>query len=307
SKKSRLLCATEAKHNHQIMFLLYDALWEKGKQAWTEISHTVKAHVPDPLVAPGKTQECDLEEAQVTIVDLTSLLSWTTMDVKLDLLTPIVLAQGEYSKLDNFLESSSDHVLLVGQPGIGKTIYLTYCLLRRLIAGLPTIFAIQKRNCYVFLDSGVYWIPYDSFNMCEDPPFTNPVENTLVLFDLNEVQPTPEQFQHWRILALSSPQSGRYKEWTKHQGAKTWVMRSWPWEEIYFTLETATNKSSLKELFEAFTKYGGTARNLLNKSSEQVEEEISVAIDKCTNFRSLFLISTDLQEKTSHILITIDP
>jgi hypothetical protein len=63
----------------------------------------------------------------------------------------------------------------------------------------------------------------------------------------------------------------------------------------------------LKELFEAFTKYGGTARNLLNKSSEQVEEEISVAIDKCTNFRSLFLISTDLQEKTSHILITIDP
>jgi hypothetical protein len=119
SKKSRLLCATEAKHNHQIMFLLYDTLWEKGKQAWTEISHTVKAHVPDPLVAPGKTQECDLEEAQVTIVDLTSLLSWTTMDVKLDLLTPIVLAQGEYSKLDNFLESSSDHVLLVGQPGIG--------------------------------------------------------------------------------------------------------------------------------------------------------------------------------------------
>jgi hypothetical protein len=101
------------------MFLLYDALWKKGKQAWTKISHTVKAHVPDPLVAPGKTQECDLEEAQVTIVDLTSLLSWTTMDVKLDLLTPIVLAQGEYSKLDNFLESSSDHVLLVGQPGIG--------------------------------------------------------------------------------------------------------------------------------------------------------------------------------------------
>ena len=75
----------------------------------------------------------------------------------------------------------------------------------------------------------------------------------------------------------------------------------------FFTREIATNKSSLKELFEAFSKYGGTARNLLNKSPEQVEDEISIAINRCTNFRSLFPISTDLQEKTSHALITIDP
>lgn len=79
--------------------------------------------MPEPAVALGETQERDLdppEETQVTIVDLTHLLKWTTKDV----LTPIFLARGEYTELDNFLESNDDHVLLLGQHGIGSCIYL---------------------------------------------------------------------------------------------------------------------------------------------------------------------------------------
>ena len=63
------------------------------------------------------------EETQVTIVDLIHLLKWTTKDVNL-VLTPIFLARGEYTELDNFLESNYDHVLLSGQPGLGSCIYL---------------------------------------------------------------------------------------------------------------------------------------------------------------------------------------
>jgi len=62
----------------------------------------------------------------------------------------------------------------------------------------------------------------------------------------------------------------------------------------------------VKGLFEAFCKYGGTARNLFDKPPERVEEEIRTAIKNCTNLSTLFLISSDLQEKTSHALITID-
>ena len=115
---------------------------------------------------------------------------------------------------------------------LGKTSYLTYCLVRRLIAGLPTIFAKHEADRYLFLDSGVYWIPYDSFDLSEKPPFTDRVENTLVLFDLNEMQSTPEHFQRWRVLATSSPQSGRHKEWAKRQGAECWNMKTWSWGEI---------------------------------------------------------------------------
>ena len=76
--KPRPLHAREGDRQHEIMYLLYNALWKKGEQAWTKISRIVKEHVPDPLATP---EECDLdprEEAQVTIIDLTSLLSWTT-------------------------------------------------------------------------------------------------------------------------------------------------------------------------------------------------------------------------------------
>lgn len=61
-----------------------------------------------------------VEEDQATLVDLTSLLKWTKEDAMLNFPTPVLLARGdEYTELDKFLKSSSQHVLLLGQPGIG--------------------------------------------------------------------------------------------------------------------------------------------------------------------------------------------
>jgi hypothetical protein len=87
--KPRPLHASEANRQHEIMYLLYDALWKKGEQAWAKISHIIKEHVPDPAVALGEADLDPPEEAQATIVDLTSLLKWTTEDVNLDVLTPV--------------------------------------------------------------------------------------------------------------------------------------------------------------------------------------------------------------------------
>ena len=74
--KPRPLHASEGDRQDEIMYLLYDALWKKGEHAWTKISRIIKEHVPDPAFALGEARECDLdppEEAQITIVDLTSL------------------------------------------------------------------------------------------------------------------------------------------------------------------------------------------------------------------------------------------
>ncbi|KIK08519.1 hypothetical protein K443DRAFT_672535 [Laccaria amethystina LaAM-08-1] len=94
------------------------------------------------------------------------------------------------------------------------------------------------------------------------------------------------------------------------QDVECWVMRPWSWEEIYFvwlTRETATNKYSLKGLFEAFCKYGGTARNLFDKDPARVEDGITTAIKNCTDFSTLFLFSSDFHDQPSHALITINP
>lgn len=73
------------------------------------------------------------------------------------------------------------------------------------------------------------------------------------------------------------------------------------------TRETATNQSSLEDLSESFVKYGGTARNLLSKSRGRVEEEITTAINNCTDLKTLFPTSSGFQDQTSHALIAIDP
>jgi len=66
------------------------------------------------------------EEMQVTLVDLTSIMDWDKDDDALRLLTPIFLVRDEYIQLDLFMESEMQNVLLLGQPGIGMCIYLSF-------------------------------------------------------------------------------------------------------------------------------------------------------------------------------------
>lgn len=76
------------------------------------------------------------------------------------------------------------------------------------------------------------------------------------------------------------------------------------------TRETATNKTSLKDLYLLFAKYEGTARNLLNKSREELELEVEVALNNCTNInhhKSLFLTSPNFLDRTTLPLIAINP
>ena len=163
STKPRPLHAGEADRQDQIMYLLYDALWKKGEQAWIGISRTVKERLPCLYYEPAQNgkpevvgefirkevegdqveedqveededeededeededEEDHVKEYQATLVDLTSLFNWTEEDAMLHFPTPVFLARDEYTELDKFLKSSSQHVLLLGQPGIGSCIYL---------------------------------------------------------------------------------------------------------------------------------------------------------------------------------------
>jgi len=75
----------------------------------------------------------------------------------------------------------------------------------------------------------------------------------------------------------------------------------------FLTRELATNNLTLDDLIQSFNKYGGTARNLLNKSQRKIDQEIANAIRNCTDLMSLFPSSTGFKDDTSHALILIDP
>lgn len=83
---------------------------------------------------------------------------------------------------------ASDDIIFTGQLGVGqsfliggqrewklsclpgKTCYLTYCLMHRLVSCQPTCYMKTKLDRYVFLPSGVYHAPRDSFFAYHESP-----------------------------------------------------------------------------------------------------------------------------------------
>jgi len=238
---------------------LHQYLWGK-QQAWDEI--VVNAEVDSEIPDLVPTEETSLEETESSdtstqeprdtpfFIDLRACLGWEDNYEMLGLLHPYFLVREEYLELDQYL---ADHpswgpILVIGQPGIGEpafsmlnsngyqwallfgsgmTIYLTYCLVKRLVAGQPTIFAVSDRDCYAFRDNGVFWTSSSTYQRR-----TTIDDNVLVLCDLNSRQPQPVDFG-LKMLVVSSLNQQRYKGWYKYTRADMYVMKTWAWEEIY--------------------------------------------------------------------------
>ena len=114
---------------------------------------------------------------------------------------------------------------------LGKTIYLTHCLLKRLTDGKPTFFVFNTTERYLFQDSGVYWAPLESFNLSRLGIIDFRHPDRRVLFDLNDQQDRVMFAQNWKILASTC--SSGFKEWGKQSDAQMYVMKTWEWEEIF--------------------------------------------------------------------------
>lgn len=123
---------------------------------------------------------------------------------------------------------------------LGKTVFLTYCLVRRLAKGLPTVFATTPRDRYVFLESGVFWAPDQAFDDWENEEvdnacleFARPGLDGLVLFDINVDQSFKCIPRDWRTLVASSPNPKEVHRWKKENDAIKFYMKTWGLEEVY--------------------------------------------------------------------------
>ncbi|KAF8330568.1 uncharacterized protein EI90DRAFT_2921735 [Cantharellus anzutake] len=152
----------------------------------------------------------------------------------------------EYYKLDEFVEEQRQSdvteryrrrpILLTGQPGIGKTVYLTYCLVNRLAQGKPTVFSRSHSIRFAFLSSGVYLIPDNSFHLWDDPELSAAEGRDLdglVLFDLSSNEKVDTSFQRWRVLVASSPKPQEVRGWIEENDVNVFYMRTWSWQEVY--------------------------------------------------------------------------
>ncbi|EJC99491.1 uncharacterized protein FOMMEDRAFT_38242, partial [Fomitiporia mediterranea MF3/22] len=101
------------------------------------------------------------------------------------------MIRDEYKKLDEFVaEKAPKFVLVIGQPGIGKTVYLTYCLLCRLTEKKRTVLMLNPSKCYLFQNEGVYTFPRDLYDRTDNHEIIQQPFETLILYDCNANQST---------------------------------------------------------------------------------------------------------------------
>ncbi|KAF8331068.1 uncharacterized protein EI90DRAFT_3154725 [Cantharellus anzutake] len=262
-------------------------------------------HVPD-LDVSYKLQESETED--VTMDDATTnteamfydllkipKVSWHTSEV----LDMRFYVRDEYHELDAFVEerrqsdvAGSRHseprrpILLVGQPGIGKTVYLTYCLVNRLVQGKPTVFSKSPLTRFAFLSSGVYMVPRDSFEYWQDPELSAVDKNVtdgLILCDFSWAEKVGTLLQRWRMLVASSPKLQEVRGWVKEKDAVKFYMKTWSWREVFVSRHYAIEHRAGDEAWRiAFIRYGGSVRYLFNRLQQEIDRDLKIAISGYT-------------------------
>ncbi|GJJ14159.1 hypothetical protein Clacol_008419 [Clathrus columnatus] len=282
---------------------LFKALWARGSDE--PIKETRSKAVPDVY-----------NKASVDATVTTSIIYDLSKVVSSDDFYPLYsrfLVRDEYVEFFKYITSAakSKSFLLLGQPGIGKTVYLTYHLIQRLLAGQITIFSLNPNARYLFHKSGVYRILGVSLLSLQE---ANPELNqgrplVLVDFNVSQTQLHLNVFQSNPILAVSSPNRARYKAWRKQSMAIQYVMKTWRWDEIFHARHfvSAEHNYTTDELRGCFLKYGGCARFLLGETPEVIEPRIIAAIKSCSDIRKLIDKQDDIPEEESNALIRVEP
>ncbi|KIK65779.1 hypothetical protein GYMLUDRAFT_94388 [Collybiopsis luxurians FD-317 M1] len=159
--------------------------------------------------------------------------------------------------INNEIRKGSESCLILGSPGIGKSVFLVYCLALRLSKQLPTIY--HKGETHFFDETGAYIITGGPADVQRFRPF----QGILALVD-SDMNAVPTKFwMSYRIFPVlaSSPQETRYKELNK----QTWTTKKIIAKIPTFTEAMSVWQSQLPEenicnqkaeLAEIWTNYG---------------------------------------------------
>ena len=120
---------------------------------------------------------------------------------------------------------------MTGQPGIGKTWFLSFVLVDRLLRGEVTILQYgEDSDALLFDGTGVNYLSRVSSNRLYA------VIRNIEVWAL--VDQTPRGFvkmfqdHEWLVLVTSSPKSENHKSLSKHHSAPIYYMQVWSWPEI---------------------------------------------------------------------------
>jgi len=117
-------------------------------------------------------------------------------------------------------------ILILGQPGIGKTWFLSYVLARRLLVGKPTIFQAHETH-YLISEKGVH-------EMGKRAPLEVSMNPEIwVLADRKPIGQPEHAGEHcWLVVVTSSPRETNYGDLSKNFSTQIFYLPAWDWEEV---------------------------------------------------------------------------
>ncbi|KAK2465766.1 hypothetical protein APHAL10511_002310 [Amanita phalloides] len=157
-----------------------------------------------------------------------------------------------YSRLSGLFEAKGSGAVLTGNPGIGKSYFAVYALLRRMTEAKTTLFTTSSGFSYLFHETGIRR-KIKALVMPDDLPDEGVNDRTSRAWSLIDgaADRSPEVSTLTRarlfVLITCSPKEERYKEWRKQTGGLRWVMNPWSKEELHALLSNLVTLYSRAE------------------------------------------------------------
>ncbi|TFK63574.1 hypothetical protein BDN72DRAFT_310297 [Pluteus cervinus] len=168
------------------------------------------------------------------------------------------MVRDEYVEAFNWLSSLesclSQFSVICGPAGIGKTLFLYYCLVRRLSMKLPTAFSLEpEERVFVFHEGGVRDLaPRAAPSFC--------LRGWWALLDAGQASdPPPSSLVIGFRVVLASSDKRQYKGWVKQRHGMLYHMKTWTCDEIRAVASIQQRPSlptlSTKAWYERFPQY----------------------------------------------------
>ncbi|KAG0127480.1 hypothetical protein HOY82DRAFT_541919 [Tuber indicum] len=171
---------------------------------------------------------------------------------------------------------------MAGQPGSGKLFFLSYLLVRRLLAGQPTVFRSNDSHCYLF-DSNSNGSKTDANSL-----FDLPEDRKRALWILTDEALTDgvwNDSHSWFVVLAASPAKMKAsRQWEKDRNVASRYMTNWGWDEIVAAFCIANGEPptprQIAMLFTTFNYLGPIARTCLQSISVMDNDAYNHTLDK---------------------------
>ncbi|KAH9921677.1 uncharacterized protein BXZ73DRAFT_104296 [Epithele typhae] len=214
-------------------------------------------------------------ETAIHLMDVLSVMQHTMFDKPGSL-----IVREEYVKLwESIMSHPKDNFIVFGHPGIGKTLFLYYALLRGLRAGLTILFCVRPKRFFLFGDKDVKVLASD--DLSEVP------ENVLALVDATLAKPHDWLGEiHFRAVLSTSRRRALWKDFAKFRKPLLWwVMSYWSWEETgLFDVGRTPEDEAYYSAVELASVFGPSPRAFISKRLPTIQVANDALVESFMGF-----------------------